>query len=98
MIARLLGWPEAHSTFDVPPPVPATGPVSMHLEQQHPRLRVSWQEYANLITDERRWWWSWKITSPFGEVLDEGRAQTHAEALAVGLAALEAATVAGSPA
>lgn len=55
-------------------------------EQEHPRLRVFHHPYALVL-------WCWELTGPQGETLDSGAAQTHAEALAVGLAALEVASL-----
>jgi hypothetical protein len=40
--------------------------------------------------------WFWAVVHPNGEVETDGIVTSHAEALAVGLAALEQATVAGS--
>lgn len=54
-------------------------------EQEHPRLGVSWDCPGR---------WAWSVTGPSACVLDSGHADTHAEALAVGLAALEAASLA----
>lgn len=61
-------------------------------DQEHPRLSVHRDLFVNLITDERRWWWWWELTGPNAERLDDGRHATWAEALAVGLAALEVAS------
>ena len=54
-------------------------------EQEWPRLQV-WKS--------RHGWWGWLVTGPDGEFLDSGSAQIHAQALAVGLAALQVASVA----
>lgn len=40
--------------------------------------------------------WFWAVVHPTGEVETDDIVTTHAEALAIGLAALEHATVAGS--
>jgi hypothetical protein len=58
-----------------------------------PRLRVG-KGRLHRARAEGRWWW--EITVPGGDAIDRGTAPSWAEALAVGLAALEHATVAGS--
>lgn len=55
-------------------------------EQDHPRLRV-WHNPPGAQP------WTWTITGPYGQLIDGGVAATHAEGLAVGLAALEAVSV-----
>ncbi|MDP5182158.1 hypothetical protein QOZ88_05875 [Blastococcus sp. BMG 814] len=49
-----------------------------------PRLRV-WRS-------PHRFWW-WRLTGPEGELLDDGAVPTWDEAMAVGLAALEVASL-----
>lgn len=79
------------ASFDVPPPVVAEGPVSMHLEEPAPlRLHVCklvGPQYAG------RHRWVWRIVGPDRNTiaLDAGRCPTQPEALAVGLAALDEA-------
>ena len=77
-----LAWP----VNDDPHTGPAATacPVSVALEQDHPRLSVT--------RDAPGAWW-WIVTGPDGEVLDSGRCSSWAEGLAVGLAALETASV-----
>lgn len=62
----------------------AVCPPSVAAEQEHPRLDV-WREAPG--------YWSWLISAPAGDILDSGTHVTHAEALAVGLAALEVASL-----
>lgn len=52
----------------------------------HPRLRVSKGRLLGRV-------WLWRVITPTGEWIEAGSSTTHAEALAVGLAALEAATL-----
>lgn len=54
-------------------------------EQEWPRLRVT----QGRVTGR----WLWRVVDPFGDWLDSGHARTHAEALAIGLAALQVASV-----
>lgn len=56
-------------------------------EQEHPRLHIRSPFPA---------WWTWEVTAPGGEVLDDGHTTTWAAALAIGLDALETASRAGS--
>lgn len=67
---------------------PSSERARVAAEQDHPRLRV-WR-----AADGARWLWT--VSEPDGTVLDYGMHGTHAEALAVGLAALEVASLAGS--
>lgn len=53
-------------------------------EQDHPRLH---------ITCAAPGWWTWAVTGPQADVLDSGWQETHRQALAVGLAALETASL-----
>lgn len=88
-----LGLAERQRTlsFDVPPPKIATGPVSMRLEVRPAvRLRISRLTWVSNLPEP----WLWRVLTRQGHWMETGRAATHAEALAVGLAALEAATVA----
>lgn len=55
-------------------------------EQDHPRL------WVRGVYPGR---WTWQVTAPHGETLDSGHAPTHREALAVGLAALDTASMTG---
>jgi hypothetical protein len=54
-------------------------------EQEHPRLWVGFDYPGS---------WSWMISEPNGCLLDSGVAETWDEAMAVGLAALEVASLA----
>jgi hypothetical protein len=66
--------------------IPATScPTSVAAEQDWPRLRVWQSPYLD---------WRWQVTAPDGEPLVRGVADTHPEALAVGLAALEQTSLA----
>lgn len=50
-----------------------------------PRLHIGWHKLVMA--------WGWGVNAPDGRVLDIGYEETWAEALAVGLAALEQASV-----
>lgn len=77
--ARLL----AHGRVTIqPPPV---CPPAVAAEQEHPRLRI-WRSPTYLD-----WWW--QVDDPGGRVISTSVADSHAQALAVGLAALEVASV-----
>ena len=91
--ARTLGWPEGRPTtpidsFPSPPPPIVTGPISVLLGQR-PKLRVG---KGQLYRARRDGLWWWEVALP-GGVIDRGTAPSWREALAVGLAALEAATM-----
>lgn len=68
------------------PERPTRVPAAVVAEQDWPRLHV-WKPEGCRV-----WWWD--ILSPDGDVLYTDCQPTHAQALAVGLAALEAASVA----
>lgn len=63
-------------------------PRSVAAEQDWPRLRV-WRS-------PHRFWW-WRLTGPHGETLDDGAVPTWDEAMAIGLAALEVASLTDLP-
>lgn len=92
-LARALGWPEVKQA-DVMlwPPSPiedgrAAGPVSMRLEQR-PKLRLRVTR-GRLGTGR----WCWRIINEHGEWHTGGAAPSQPAALALGLAALDTATV-----
>jgi hypothetical protein len=78
----------ARGTVTIPPSAPTDTELRrVAAEQEWPRLRVWQSEYFD-------WWW--QVDDPSGCPVDRGAADTQPEALAVGLAALEAASMAGS--
>lgn len=85
-IARALGWPEAHRAPDhVHYPLPTTTEITAGVESSSPlRLRITHSRvhagtWVWRVLDDNDWW------------LDSGRAPSQPAALALGLAALEAA-------
>jgi hypothetical protein len=92
-IARLLGWPEAkaddvclHLTLAGAHDCPTCGPVVAAQIRRATELRL--RVWRHPVYGD--WWWR---VGPLGDGNLRGIAATHGEALAVGLAALETASV-----
>ena len=85
-------WPSIRRSLPLPPPLPVPPSAQLRLvaaEQEHPRLHV-WRELPGR--------WCWELAGPDGDILDDGTRGTWAEVVALGLAALEVASLTGSAA
>ena len=93
-----MGWREAwklrsreDAVRDILGDVPDHQVRRIVARSKHPHLRVGTGRAFDGRWHGSAWWW--RIDDPHGRRIDGSTAATHAEALAVGLAALEAASV-----
>lgn len=82
VLMELAGHPDGGARLV--PSVDEDDPTPIVWSFEHPRLRV-WRS-------PHRFWW-WRLTGPEGELLDDGAVPTWDEAMAVGLAAFEVASL-----
>lgn len=93
-IARALGWPEAKAAQEVV--VDLVGPMSKErmrriiARSRKPHLRVHRSKCTHPDGTAR---WLWEVHAPNTTCLAWGDGRTHGEALAVGLAALDTASM-----
>lgn len=82
---QLITLDEARQAIDLNKLRQAMEAVQVAAGREHPRLWVGFEAPGR---------WAWSVTAPDACLLDNGQGETWAEAIAVGLAALEVASVA----